>query len=62
MTYADASQHIPAHDTAKRASSDRGGFFATLFSALRAGTAVRSGRRPATATEPLRFHGNPRVF
>lgn len=55
MTYADPKQYAPA-------SGDRGGFFATIFNALRAGGAVRSGRTQATASEPLRFHGIPRVF
>ena len=53
MTYADPKEYTSV-------KQERGGFFAALFNALRAGIAVRSGRKSANG--PLHFHGSPRVF
>lgn len=53
MAYTNIEHYIP--------SAKRGSFLATVFTFLRAGASVRSGRKPA-GTEPLHFHGNPRAF
>lgn len=56
MAFVNHERYTPALNTAKRI-----GFLAALFSALRAGASVRSGRKPATSG-PLHFHGSPRAF